>query len=52
MIATIFKFEAYFEVFYSLSMEDSLRTVKIDHCLPLAALANTELVDDNREFEV
>ena len=48
MIIGNLKFEAYFEILYSLYVVDSLRTLKVYHCIP----SNHRFSDDNREFEV
>ena len=34
------KFEAYFEVLYPFEVVDSLRTLKVHHCLSLITISN------------
>ena len=48
MIIRTLKFGAYFEVFYSLRMENGLKTLKARHFVDLG----NHLVNDNKEFEV
>ena len=53
MILGNLKIEAYFEVLYPLYVVDSLRTLKVHHCLSLVTIgsSNIDLVGDPREFE-